>query len=61
MLIGQEPVWEKVKTERRVDVFRAKFNENIAFRGIGVIQGDAEKLISIIENPDRWENWILND
>ena len=38
----------------------AKFNENIAFRGIGVIQGDAEKLISIIENPDRWENWIEN-
>ena len=60
MLIGQEPVWEKVKTEKGIDVFRAKFNENIAFRGIGVIQGDAEKLISIIENPDRWENWIEN-
>ena len=60
MLIGQEPVWEKVKTEKGIDVFRAKFNENIAFRGIGLIQGDAEKLISIIENPDRWENWIEN-
>ncbi len=60
MLIGKEPAWEKIKTEKGVYVYRAKFNENIAFRGIGLIQGDAEKLISIIENPDRWGNWIEN-
>ncbi len=60
MLIGEEPIWKKVKTEKGVDVYRATLDGRISFRGVGLINGDSEKLISIIEDPKRWGNWIEN-
>ena len=60
MLIGKEPAWEKIKTEKGVDVYTTKLDNRIAFRGIGLFKGNPEKLISIIENPNRWGNWIEN-
>lgn len=59
-LLGKEIHWEKVKVEKGVSVYRAKVNELIAFRGIGEMKGKAEDLVSIIENPASWKNWIKN-
>jgi len=59
-LSGKEIHWEKVKVEKGVSVYRAKVNELIAFRGIGEMKGNAEDLVSIIENPAGWKNWIKN-
>ena len=60
-LSGKEIHWEKVKVEKGVSVYRAKVNELIAFRGIGEMKGNAEDLVSIIENPAGWRNWIKNN
>ena len=57
---GKRLYWEKVKTESRVTIYKAKVTNQVAFRGVGQIQGSPEKLISVIENPTGWKNWIEN-
>ena len=52
--------WEKIKTEKGVTVYKANVQGRVAFRGVGKISGNPEELISIIENPKRWKNWIEN-
>ena len=52
--------WEKVKYEKGVTVYRAEVNKKTAFRGVGIIQGNPKDLVSVIENPDGWKNWIEN-
>ena len=52
--------WEKIKTEKGVSVYKANVQGRFAFRGVGKISGNPDELISIIENPKRWGNWIEN-
>ena len=59
-LFGKEIYWEKVKIENEVSVYEAKINGKIAFRGIGEMMGKPEDLVSIIEDPSGWKNWIEN-
>jgi hypothetical protein len=59
-LPGSEYKWEKVKYEKGVTVYKASVGERIAFRGVGKIMGNPEDLISIIEDPSGWKNWIEN-
>ena len=49
-----------MKVENEVSVFRAKINGKIAFRGVGKMMGKPEDLVSIIEDPSGWKNWIRN-
>lgn len=57
---GKRLYWEKVKTESRVTIYKAKVTNQVAFRGVGKMKGKPETLISIIENPEGWKNWIEN-
>ena len=59
-LPGSEYKWEKVKYEKGVTVYKATIGDRIAFRGVGKIIGSPEELISIIEDPSGWKNWIEN-
>ena len=59
-LSGKEIYWKKVKVENEVFVYRAKINGKIAFRGVGKMMGKPEDLVSIIEDPSSWKNWIRN-
>jgi hypothetical protein len=59
-LFGKEIYWEKVKIENEVSVYEAKINGKIAFRGVGEMTGSPEDLVSIIEDPSGWKNWIEN-
>ena len=59
-LPGSEYKWEKVKYEKGVTVYKATVENRVAFRGIGEINGNPDDLISIIEDPSGWKNWIEN-
>tara|TARA_B100000161_G_scaffold263705_1_gene235552 strand:- start:329 stop:901 length:573 start_codon:yes stop_codon:yes gene_type:complete len=59
-LNGEEIYWEKVKVENQVSVYRAKIDGQIAFRGVREMWGNPESLVSIIEDPSGWKNWIEN-
>ena len=59
-LQGKEISWTKVKEEHGVKVYKAEVLERIAFCGTGELKGEPERLISIIENPNGWKNWIEN-
>ena len=59
-LLSEEIDGEKIKTEKGVTVYRADVQGRVAFRGIGKMTGKPEQLISIIENPNGWKNWIEN-
>ena len=59
-LNGEEIYWEKVKVENQVSVYRAKIDGKIAFRGVREMWGNPESLVSIIEDPSGWKNWIEN-
>ncbi len=59
-LSGKEIYWKKVKIENEVSVYQAKINGKIAFRGVGEMRGKPEDLVSIIENPSGWKDWIEN-
>ena len=50
----------KVKVENQVSVYRAKIDGKIAFRGVREMWGNPESLVSIIEDPSGWKNWIEN-
>jgi hypothetical protein len=59
-LKAKEYKWEKVKYEKGVTVYKATVENRVAFRGIGEINGNPDDLISIIEDPSGWKNWIEN-
>ena len=59
-LQGKEISWKKVKEKHGVKVYKAEVLERIAFCGTGELKGEPERLISIIENPNGWKNWIEN-
>ena len=59
-LLSKELDWEKVKTVKGVSVYKAEVMGRVAFRGVGKMKGKPETLISIIENPAGWKNWIEN-
>ena len=59
-LLGEEIAWEKIRTEKGVTVYRADVQGRVAFRGIGEMTGSPEDLVSIIEDPSGWKNWIEN-
>lgn len=59
-LFSQEIAWKKVKLEKGVTVYQADVQGRIAFRGIGELVGKSEELVSIIEDPIGWKNWIEN-
>ncbi|MBT7650033.1 MAG: hypothetical protein HN553_03550 [Opitutae bacterium] len=60
LLLGKETAWKKIRTEKGVSVYKADVQGRVAFRGIGKMTGKPEQLISIIENPNGWKNWIEN-
>ena len=47
---AKQSSWEKVKSEAGVEVFEKKINGKVAFRGIGLMEGDPAKLVEL-ENP----------
>ena len=57
---GKQSSWEKVKSEAGVEVFEKQINGKVAFRGIGLMEGDPAKLVGVLENPARWKDWIDN-
>jgi hypothetical protein len=59
-LLSKELDWVKVKTVKGVSVYKAEVKGRVAFRGVGKMKGKPETLISIIENPAGWKNWIEN-
>ena len=59
-LFGSDVQWIKVKLEKGVTVYRAKIDTRTSFRGVGNLKGKPKDLISIIENPAGWKNWIEN-
>ena len=59
-LPARELTWEKVKHEKGVTVYKATVENRVAFRGIGEMNGRPDELITIIENPNGWKNWIEN-
>ena len=59
-LLGKEIAWEKIRTEKGVTIYKADVQGRVAFRGVGKMTGKPEQLISIIENPNGWKNWIAN-
>jgi hypothetical protein len=59
-LLGKEIAWEKIRTEKGVTIYKADVQGRVAFRGVGKMTGKPEQLISIIENPNGWKNWIEN-
>jgi len=59
-LKAKEYKWEKVKYEKGVTVYKATKENRVAFRGIGEMNGSPDHLISIIEDPSGWKNWIEN-
>jgi len=59
-LLSKELDWVKVKTVKGVSVYKAEVKGRVAFRGVGKMKGKPETLISIIENPEGWKNWIEN-
>ncbi len=59
-LLSEEIAWEKIRTEKGVTVYRADVQGRVAFRGIGEMTGSPEDLVSIIEDPSGWKNWIEN-
>ena len=59
-LLSKELDWVKVKTVKGVSVYKAEVKGRVAFRGVGKMKGKPETLISIIENPTGWKNWIEN-
>ncbi|MDA8775168.1 START domain-containing protein [Opitutales bacterium] len=52
--------WVKIKEESGVSVYNAKIDGKIAIRGVGKIKGKPAQLVSLIENPAKWANWIEN-
>jgi len=59
-LLSEEIAWEKIRTEKGVTVYRADVQGRVAFRGVGEMTGSPEDLVSIIEDPSGWKNWIEN-
>ena len=59
-LLGKNYKWEIVKYEKGVTVYKATVENRVAFRGIGEMHGSPNDLISIIEDPSGWKNWIEN-
>lgn len=57
---GKEISWTKVKEVDGVKIYKAEVMERIAFCGTGELKGEQERLVSIIENPNGWKNWIEN-
>jgi len=52
--------WVKIKEESGVSVYNTKIDGKIAIRGVGIIKGKPAKLLSLIENPVKWNEWIEN-
>lgn len=59
-LFGKEIDWKKVKTKNGVAVYKAILKDRVAFRGIVEMAGKPKELVSIIEDPGGWKNWIVN-
>jgi len=59
-LLGEEIAWGKIKAEKGVTVYKADVQGRVAFRGVGEMTGSPEDLVSIIEDPSGWKNWIEN-
>ena len=59
-LLGEEIAWEKIKAEKGVIVYKGDVQGRVAFRGVGEMTGSPEDLVSIIEDPSGWKNWIEN-
>ncbi|MDC1004554.1 START domain-containing protein [Opitutales bacterium] len=59
-LLGEKIAWGKIKAEKGVTVYKADVQGRVAFRGVGEMTGSPEDLVSIIEDPSGWKNWIEN-
>ena len=53
-------VWEMVKQEMGIAVYKAKTDGRVAFRGVGKMRGSPDAAAWIIENPSGWNRWIEN-
>ena len=58
-LWGEQPGdWKKINQIRGIEVYEKEVGEHFAFRGIATLEGNTEKLLGILHNPESWKNWI---
>ena len=59
-LIADEDGWKEVKSKNGITVYEKEVDGRTAFRGTCEMIGSPEKLVGILHNPDRWNEWIEN-